>query len=155
MLFTKINEFKPKNISTSKNYSTTDETLKKDQYFQAKKKRTAMLRHQSALKEYFFFPSKVTKTEDELFSPLVKNELKLLIAQDLLLSGSGPSILLFSEINVSKTEQQEEEPTYFNLFICTPTSILYNIDEVDVKIENQLKIYSRQMENLFSLEGSG
>ena len=55
-----------------------------------------MLQHQAALNEYYYFPVEITKTEEEMFSPHVKAELKRLITQDLFLSGSG-KVLKYSE----------------------------------------------------------
>ena len=88
-LFQKLNKFKPNQLVSSKKYTTADESLKKAEYFKAKKKKTAMLQHQAALNEYYYFPVEITKTEEEMFSPHVKAELKRLITQDLFLSGSG------------------------------------------------------------------
>lgn len=112
-----------------------------------------ILSKQKALTEYFYFPGSVVRTEEEIFSKSVLSELLATLKQEIRMSGAGVSFQLFSELLVSREEHGGSRT--FSMFIQTNPSICNSLLELQNKTRQQTERYSVQLQNLFSLEGSG
>ena len=83
----------------------------------------------------------------------VLKELKEILTHELRSAGGGISFQLFSELVVTREERGESQT--FKMFIQTSPSLNHSNIEMDAKIRQQLSKYTSQLQNLFTLEGSG
>ena len=79
--------------------------------------------------------------------------MNLILSHEQRQAGGGISFQLFSELLVTREEQGTS--TSFKMFIQTSPSLSYSKIDLKSKINQQIERYSIQLQNLFSLEGSG
>ena len=138
--FTLVNTFNPKRTKTSKKYRRSDQS--------DKSKSTEPI-----FKEYykFFLFGSELKTSEEVFDNVLLKDLEYLLLNELNLSFGGINFNLYSEILVTRIEDENDFP----LYVHTLSSSLFHSSQVKSVIEKQLRRYTVQCENLYALDGSG
>lgn len=138
--FTLVNTFDPKRAKTSKKYKRSNQSDKS-------------YGTEAIFKEYFkfFLLESELKTSEEVFNNVLLQDLENLLLNELNLSFGGINFNLYSEILVTRMEDEN----IFPLYVQTLSSSLFHSSQVKSVIEKQLRRYTVQCENLYSLEGSG
>lgn len=103
--------------------------------------------------EYFTFFNIIKTSTNEVFDEAITSEIKEIIQYHLLSGSSGVKVNFFSEVLVSRDEQ--EGKVDFSLIVHTCSIPVYNVHDIKEKTSILKEKYRAQIENLFTLENSG
>ena len=103
--------------------------------------------------EYFTFFNIIKTSTNEVFCEAISSEIKDIIQYHLLSGSTGVKVNFFSEVLVSRDEQ--EQKVDFSLIVHTSSIPVYNVHDIREKMNILKERYKAQIENLFTLENSG
>ena len=103
--------------------------------------------------EYFHIPTSIKINDTDIFTDSLTEELHQIVLRNLLGSGSGVVVSMYSEVICERLEGGVYST--FNMYIHTNGCVIYNAESVNYKLQQQIGRYKVQLENLHSLEGSG